>query len=130
MLSRTYPQATSADFPYAQPLGAMGLSTGLLDAEALADSLIMVLNKGYPELVLDVYVDVHREVFGYFVDPMTTQNKTCIQNNPVDVEYEDGFMRMLRNPAIDSPTLFQKIYKKQWVTDMRSKVATMGIRVE
>lgn len=89
----------------------------------------MVLNEGYPELVLDVYADACREVFGYFVDPTTTQNKTRLQGNPVDVEREDGFMRMLRNPAIDSPTLFQKMYKERWVTDMRSKIATMGIKV-
>ncbi|UPL02249.1 hypothetical protein LCI18_013601 [Fusarium solani-melongenae] len=112
------------------PLGAMGLSTGLLDAEALADALIMVLNEGYPEPVLDVYADVRREVFAYFVDPMTTQNKTRIQGNPLDAEREDGFLRLLRNPAIDCEALFQKMYKERWVTDMRSKIATMGIKAE
>ncbi|KAH6713269.1 FAD-binding monooxygenase [Leptodontidium sp. MPI-SDFR-AT-0119] len=73
------------------PLGGMGLTTGILDAEAVADALIMVINEGCSDRVLWLYSDLRRQVFGYFVDPMSTQNKYRVQSSADDLEIEDGF---------------------------------------
>jgi 2-polyprenyl-6-methoxyphenol hydroxylase-like FAD-dependent oxidoreductase len=38
-------------------MGAMGLTTGILDADALADALELIIHEGKPISVLDVYSD-------------------------------------------------------------------------
>ena len=106
----------------------MGLSSGLLDAETAADALTMVLNEGYPETLLDAYSAARREVFRFFVDPMTTENKLRVSNDPDWVEREDDFIRMLRNPALNSTEAFEKVYNERWVTNIRSKAAAYGIK--
>ncbi|KAE8308638.1 hypothetical protein BDV41DRAFT_591826 [Aspergillus transmontanensis] len=57
------------------PMGAMGLTTGLIDSEALADALEFIIHDGKPISILDTYSDEHRRVFQTFVDPTSTQNK-------------------------------------------------------
>ncbi|KAE8139523.1 hypothetical protein BDV38DRAFT_291238 [Aspergillus pseudotamarii] len=57
------------------PMGAMGLTTGLIDSEALADALELIIHEGKPISILDTYSDERRRVFQTFVDPTSTQNK-------------------------------------------------------
>ncbi|PVH72197.1 FAD/NAD(P)-binding domain-containing protein [Cadophora sp. DSE1049] len=81
------------------PLGTMGLTLGILDSEALADALIMVINDGLPaDRVLTLYSNLRRQVFGYFINPMFTQNKFRVASNADDLERDDGFIRLLKLP--------------------------------
>ncbi|KAH7344393.1 FAD binding domain protein [Pyrenochaeta sp. MPI-SDFR-AT-0127] len=108
------------------PLGAMGLTSGILDSEALSDALIMVINEGCSDQVLTLYSDLRRQVFGLFVDPMSTQNKYRIQNNADDLERDDGFVRLLNRPGTQAMDMMRKLYEEQWRTDIRSKFAQRG----
>ncbi|KAG6358344.1 hypothetical protein INS49_014228 [Diaporthe citri] len=103
------------------PIGAMGLSTGMLDADALGEALVMVLNEGYPDDILDLYSDERRKVFQYFVNPVTTENKLRLQSQPAEAAVQqDWFLRMLaRGMTMDEAMEFQKAYSVSWRTNMR-----------
>ncbi len=103
----------------------MGLTTGILDAEALSDALIMVLKEGAPGQVLDLYANLRRQVFGFFVDPMSTQNKARVESTPEELEREDGFVQMLNTVTPEEYARQQKYYSDQWRTDIRSKWAAI-----
>ncbi|KAH6700611.1 FAD binding domain-containing protein [Leptodontidium sp. MPI-SDFR-AT-0119] len=108
------------------PLGGMGLTSGILDSEALSDALIMVINEDCSDQVLTLYSDLRRQVFGLFVDPMSTQNIYLIQNNADDLERDDGFIRRLNRPGTQAMDMMRKLYEEQWRTNIRSKFAQMG----
>ncbi|KAL0935494.1 FAD binding domain-containing protein [Colletotrichum truncatum] len=103
------------------PFGAMGLSNGLLDADALSDALELIINKGNPLSILDVYSHERLKVFQFFVDPTTTQNKLRCASDP-DRITDDWMISALLN---DNRTLkkgFAKQFVEQWRTDMRALV--------
>lgn len=104
----------------------MGLTTGILDADALSDALIMVLKEGCSDRVLSLYSDLRRQVFAFFVDPMSTQNKARVSSDPDELEREDGFIQILKNATPQSIAYQQKLYNDQWRTDIRSKFATIN----
>lgn len=109
-------------------MGALGLNTGMLDADALAESLIMVLGEGHSDQVLDVYSDERRKVFQYFVDPTSTQNKLRIHNHAPEVAAQrDWYFRTLRNPTPGKMTALMQPYFKAWRTDMRQAVREEGL---
>ncbi|PVH72210.1 FAD binding domain protein [Cadophora sp. DSE1049] len=112
------------------PLGGMGLTTGILDSEACSDALIMVINEGYPDQVLTLYSDLRRQAFGFFVDPMSTQNKYRIQSNPDDLERDDGLVRLLNRPGSHTSTqamaMRQKMYEEQWRSNVRGRLAQLS----
>ncbi|KAG9783090.1 hypothetical protein HRR83_002009 [Exophiala dermatitidis] len=105
-----------------KPIGALGLNTGILDIEAFAEALIMILKEGRSDAVLDVYNDERRKVFQNFVDPISTQNKLRLQYQPPEMAAEDDwYLRIMANPH---PTKEQvmglmKPYFEDWRTDMR-----------
>ncbi|KAL5583879.1 hypothetical protein FOVSG1_015230 [Fusarium oxysporum f. sp. vasinfectum] len=101
------------------PFGAMGLTTGILDSDALADALLMVLNKEQPISLLERYSDERRKVFQNFVDPTTTHNKLRIQRDP-STAYEDWLMKKMRNPSQKTMTDFMVPYLTVWRTDMKA----------
>ena len=105
-----------------QPFGALGLNTGLLDADAVSEALIMVLNEGRSDSVLDVYSDERRKVFQFFVDPTSTQNKLRVHSNPVeDAVANDWYFRTLQNPTAEEIEELSKPYFEEWRTNMREK---------
>lgn len=55
-----------------QRYGAMGLNTSILDADALAEALVMILQEVKPLSLPDIYCDQRRKEFRFFVDPTTT----------------------------------------------------------
>lgn len=96
--------------------------TGILDAEALAEALIMVLDEGRSDAVLDVYSDERRKVFQYFVDPTSTHNKLRLQYVPADTAAQDDwYMRIVANPRPTREQLMglMKSYFDDWRTDIR-----------
>ena len=105
-----------------QPFGALGLNTGLLDADAVAETLIMILNEGRSDDILDVYSDERRKVFQFFVDPTSTQNKLRVHNNSVDnAVANDWYFRTLQNPTAEQIENLSKPYFEVWRTNMREK---------
>ena len=98
----------------------MGLNTGILDAEALAETLIMVLEEEKPLSLLDVYSDERRKVFQFFVDPTTTQNKLRVHNNDQEVATRDEwYFRLKANPTKEALIEMATPYFETWRTDMR-----------
>lgn len=83
------------------PAGGLGLSNGLLDSEALAQTLVYVIRDNQPESLLDVYSDERRKIFQHIVDPISTANKLRVEETDPDTAVKDDwFYRALneRNP--------------------------------
>lgn len=57
------------------PIGGLGLLTGVLDAEALADALTSVINGSATEGILDQYAEDRQNVFSNFTSVLATENK-------------------------------------------------------
>ncbi|CAK7203394.1 hypothetical protein SEUCBS139899_006127 [Sporothrix eucalyptigena] len=106
------------------PFGALGLNTGVLDADALGDALIMVLNENQPvDAVLDTYSDERRKVFQFFIDPTSTANKLRVQNNHQDTAVDnDWYFRLLQSPTEQVLKEQAQPYFDVWRTDMRKAV--------
>lgn len=100
----------------------MGLSSGLLDADALADTLDLIINEGKPMDLLDVYSDARRKAFQTFVDPVSTQNKLRCANDP-ETATEDWFLRSMINPNPEELEEFNKSFFDVWRTDMRKLIS-------
>lgn len=96
----------------------MGLTTGILDADAAAEALILILNEGKPVDILDIYSNERQRVFQFFVNPISTQNKLRIQNDP-ETAYDDWFLRKMREPTPEKMREFGEGLFKTWPTDMR-----------
>ena len=95
----------------------------MLDADAAAETLIMILNEGHSTSILDMYSDERRKVFQSFVDPTSTANKLRVHSNPEDtaVQY-DWFFRMMADPSKLSQRQLEELsrpYFETWRTDMR-----------
>lgn len=73
----------------------MGLTTGLLDADSLADTLEYVLVEGKPPLVMQAWADARREVFTSIVDPVSSANRLRCHDTDRDNPTSDPFFRML-----------------------------------
>ncbi|OJJ51156.1 hypothetical protein ASPZODRAFT_55391 [Penicilliopsis zonata CBS 506.65] len=104
------------------PIGGMGLNTGLLDAEALADTLTLIINHGLPESLLDVYADERRRVFQLFVDPVTTANKYRLMGNTED----DWFFRMVKTSSPEMQR-YGRQFLDIWPTDMHKIAQEQGL---
>ncbi|KAL1884609.1 hypothetical protein Plec18167_002199 [Paecilomyces lecythidis] len=104
------------------PFGALGLTSGLLDADALADTLDLIINEGKPMDLLDVYSDARRKAFQTFVDPVSTQNKLRCANDP-ETATEDWFLRSMINPNPEESEEFNKMFFDVWRTDMRKLIS-------
>lgn len=101
-------------------MGALGLNTGMLDADAVADALIMVLKEGRSEDVLDVYSDERRKVFQFMIDPMSSYNKLRIHTNPPEeATKRDWYFRLLNNPTEKKMLELMKPFFEDWRTNMR-----------
>lgn len=75
---------------------SLGLTGGLLDAGALSDCLIAVLNNDVPDTVLDKYAELRRDIFLKVVDPTTQANiRRLFENDPETCRETDPFFRTL-----------------------------------
>ncbi|SAL77775.1 FAD-dependent oxidoreductase [Caballeronia choica] len=63
------------------PMGGLGLSGGVLDAEHLAEALISVIKEAAPLKVLDEYAIDRRKVFLEFTSPTATANFTWMKES-------------------------------------------------
>ncbi|KIX95529.1 uncharacterized protein Z520_08649 [Fonsecaea multimorphosa CBS 102226] len=78
------------------PWGGLGLSTGLLDADSLADALTYVLGQGLSASILRRWADARREVFLKIVNPISSANKLRCHDTDPDNPSSDPFFKMLR----------------------------------
>ncbi|KAE8382503.1 FAD/NAD(P)-binding domain-containing protein [Aspergillus bertholletiae] len=107
------------------PFGALGLTTGLLDADAAADALDLIINEKKPMDLLDLYSDERRRAFQTFVDPLSTQNKLRCASDP-DTVGNDWFLRGLVNKTPEILESFARPFFEIWPTDMRKLAASRG----
>ncbi|KAJ5952648.1 uncharacterized protein N7479_011061 [Penicillium vulpinum] len=104
------------------PMGGMGLSTGLIDSEALCDILEMIILEGKPFDLLDIYANERAKAFQMFVDPQTTQHKLRVQSDPEFV-HENWLLQQLNNA---SPKILEELglpLFQQWRVDMKGIVS-------
>ncbi|KAF4957051.1 hypothetical protein FGADI_3465 [Fusarium gaditjirri] len=81
------------------PVGGLGMTTGLLDAAHLGKALTQVLNENAPETVLDEYAKARRDTFKNITDPMSTANLLRLRSTaPEDVATREKFFKMMNDP--------------------------------
>jgi 3-(3-hydroxy-phenyl)propionate hydroxylase len=71
------------------PIGGLGLSTGVLDAERLGEVLSAVVLGKAPESLLDAYAEDRRRVFVEFTNPTAVENKRRISERDSAKRAED-----------------------------------------
>jgi 2-polyprenyl-6-methoxyphenol hydroxylase-like FAD-dependent oxidoreductase len=98
----------------------MGLSGGLLDAEAVADALDLIVNGGQPLSLLDTYAYERQRVFQTFTSPQSMMNKLRCAADPERAS-EDWLIHTL-NTDPESLKDFGRHFFDTWRTDMRSLV--------
>ena len=107
-----------------QPWGGLGLTTGLLDADSLAEALKLVMVEGKPMSLLTAWSDARRHAFETIVSPMSSRNKLrCHEVNP-DEPTMDPFFRILLSPDEDEQRKKLGSMFHGWDTDMRQVLAT------
>ncbi|KAJ5594662.1 FAD/NAD(P)-binding domain-containing protein [Penicillium hispanicum] len=104
----------------------LGLTTGLLDADALPDALEFIINDKKPMKILDIYSDERRKVFQTFVDPVSTWNKLRMANDP-ETAHEAWMLRAASNPSPEFMAQLSRPYFDFWRTDMGKLVASKGL---
>lgn len=111
------------------PIGGLGLCTGILDADALAQALDLALNHhpNDPELQKEcfkTYSASRRRVFQTVVHPYSSAAKTRLHSgDPDDVVEEDWYLRTLRagdKAAIDQ---MHDGLLNHWRTNIRAEIA-------
>ncbi|KIY00995.1 uncharacterized protein Z520_03661 [Fonsecaea multimorphosa CBS 102226] len=112
------------------PIGAMGLNTGMLDSDALGKALIMILKEGRSDSVLDIYNDERRKVFQFFVNPTSAENKMRVHHHPPETAVrDDWYFRMMADPSKlteDQLKESMKPYMETWRTDIRKLAKSMA----
>lgn len=103
-------------------MGALGLSTGILDAEALGETLQMIIDDKEPITLLETFSHERRKVFQNFVDPTSRANKLRMQQSPEDAD-GDWVVRLLQNPTDELLKDFFTPYVTVWRSNMRDVVA-------
>lgn len=95
----------------------------MLEADALAEALIMVLKENHATTLFDIYSDERRKGFQFFVDPTSTQNKLRVHSNDADTAVQDDwFFGLMNDPSKITPKLLQELakpYNDDWRTKIR-----------
>lgn len=61
------------------PMGGLGLTTGIWSGMVLADALGAVINKEAPDAILDRYSDERRRIYWQYTSPGATETKRMIE---------------------------------------------------
>ncbi|KAM0415959.1 hypothetical protein ACHAPT_013058 [Fusarium lateritium] len=87
------------------PVGELGLTTGLLDAAHLSGSLRQVLNEGVGTEVLISYTETRQRLFRERTDPITTANLLRLMSEkPEDVNIRERFFEDLNSKELTTTT--------------------------
>ncbi|CZR50380.1 related to 3-(3-Hydroxyphenyl)propionate 2-hydroxylase [Phialocephala subalpina] len=78
------------------PVGGLGLTTGLMDSSLLAPALKKILLEGEPSTLLDSYAETRRGVFLNYTNPTATANRQRLLSTDADTvkEREDLFAKI------------------------------------
>ncbi|KAH8703175.1 hypothetical protein BGW36DRAFT_261156, partial [Talaromyces proteolyticus] len=77
------------------PWGGLGLTTGILDADSLADAFEYVINQGRGEEILQAWSNARLDVFKEIVSPTATRNLLrCHEVDPSN-PFSDQLFRMI-----------------------------------
>ncbi|GFF56532.1 3-(3-hydroxy-phenyl)propionate/3-hydroxycinnamic acid hydroxylase [Aspergillus udagawae] len=93
----------------ALPISALGLSTGILDYDALATAIKIILHEGGPLSLLSTYSDARCQVFQSFISPTSTANKLHIQQEPIAAN-NDWLICKMQNLTVKTLHNFIKPY--------------------
>ncbi|KAK1707640.1 FAD-binding monooxygenase [Colletotrichum lupini] len=97
-------------------IGGLGLSNCLMESVALSDALILILKEGKPvDPVLTMYSDERRQVFQFFIDPVSSWSKLRIQAG----EQDDWFFRCLSDTSSPSFARWVDMMENFWPTRIR-----------
>ncbi|KAL2884138.1 hypothetical protein SGCOL_000075 [Colletotrichum sp. CLE4] len=97
-------------------IGGLGLSNCLMESVALSDALILVLKEGKPvDPILTMYSDERRQVFQFFIDPVSSWSKLRIQAG----EQDDWFFRCLSDTSSPSFARWVDMMENFWPTRIR-----------
>ncbi|KAF0324293.1 FAD binding domain protein [Colletotrichum asianum] len=103
-------------------IGGLGLSNCLMEAVALSDALILVLKEGKPvDPVLTMYSDERRQVFQFFIDPVSSWSKLRIQAG----EHDDWFFRCLKDPSSPAFGRWIDMMENFWPTRIKDMAKAM-----
>ncbi|PNS21650.1 rRNA bioproteinsis protein rrp5 [Sphaceloma murrayae] len=106
-------------------IGGLGLSNCLLDAVSLSDALILTLREGKPsDAVLNMYSDERRQVFQFFIDPVSSWSKLRVQSGETD----DWFFRALNDTSSPAFANYINTLQNVWPTHIREMAQTLPSR--
>ncbi|OHE98064.1 hypothetical protein CORC01_06578 [Colletotrichum orchidophilum] len=103
-------------------IGGLGLSNCLMEAVALSDALILVLEEGKPaNPVLTMHSDERRQVFQFFIDPVSSWSKLRIQAG----EHDDWFFRCLKDTSSAAFERWIDMMENFWPTRIKDMAKVM-----
>lgn len=101
------------------PFGAFGLTSGLLDAAALADALIAIHSGKASTNALEYYAVERRKVFTEIVNPFSQSNKERLHDaDPSTLGDRDPFLRRIIENNLQSSAEKRKLRLPNLATDM------------
>ncbi|KAL2783264.1 hypothetical protein BJX66DRAFT_349675 [Aspergillus keveii] len=104
------------------PVGGLGLCTGLLDVDILSQALDLILNHDFhdPQGLLEEYSSARRFVFQNFVDPISAANKLRLQHSDPDaVGREDWYLRALVRREPEELAIIHRPFFQAWRTKIQ-----------
>ena len=104
----------------------MGLNTGILDSEAAADALELIINDKASLHLLSLYGDERRRVFQFFVNPLATANILRLKQ-PTEHALDDWLLRALNSPTPEFLRKSGEAFFTEWRTDIRKLAVERGL---
>ncbi|KAI0886409.1 FAD/NAD(P)-binding domain-containing protein [Annulohypoxylon maeteangense] len=107
------------------PIGGLGLCTGLLDADALHQALEIVRRTIDPQTLFSRYSSERRRVFQNIIHPYSSANKTRLHGaDPEDTAREDWYFQALRKGDPKELASINAPLYNNWRSDMWSLIGT------
>ncbi|OTA58849.1 FAD/NAD(P)-binding domain-containing protein [Hypoxylon sp. EC38] len=101
------------------PIGGLGLCTGLLDADALHQTLEIVRRTIEPQAVFSRYSAERRRVFQNIIHPFSSANKTRLHSaDPKDTAREDWYFQALHRGDVKELEQIHAPLYNGWRTNM------------
>ncbi|KAH9221799.1 hypothetical protein DL95DRAFT_441739 [Leptodontidium sp. 2 PMI_412] len=81
------------------PVGGLGLTTGLLDAAHLSGALQQILLEAGSSDLLNIYSEKRRAIFREITDPVSTENALRLMSeNPIHMKRREELFATMRDP--------------------------------